>query len=118
GHDLGDRMQAAAGDHVVDRAIVARTWSVDLAKAPAPPGTVYVPHAAGPITIDGVGMDYGWTSAVVSPDFTTAEGSPDPVGRAFAKMTWDEQYLYVFVSVIDTDIYSEYKEHDQPLWKQ
>jgi hypothetical protein len=118
GHDVGDRMPMVAGEHVLDRAIVAHTWQVDLSKAPPPPGTVYVPHAAGPITIDGVVTDFGWTSAAVSPDFQTAEGSPEPVGRAFAKMTWDEQNLYVFVSVTDNDIYSQYKQHDDPLWKQ
>jgi hypothetical protein len=118
GHELGDRMQAVSGPNVVDRAIIARTWNVDLSKAPPPPGTVYVPHAAGPITIDGVATDYGWTSAVTSPEFVTAEGSPEPVGRATAKLTWDEQYLYAFVSVTDSDIFSQYKQHDDPLWKQ
>jgi hypothetical protein len=33
-------------------------------------------------------------------------------------MTWDEQNLYVFVSVTDTDVFSPYKNHDDPLWKQ
>src|SRR3569623_1940902 len=36
GHELGDRM-AARGPPVVDRAVVARTASVDLSKAPPPP---------------------------------------------------------------------------------
>ncbi|MGE5183763.1 MAG: carbohydrate-binding family 9-like protein [Acidobacteriota bacterium] len=117
GHDVGDRMPAL-GPSVVDRAIVARTWQVDLSKAPPPAGTVYVPHAAGPITIDGVAAEPGWQTAAVSPELVTAEGSPEPVGKATARMTWDEQNLYVFVSVIDSDVYSQYKQHDDPLWKQ
>ena len=32
-------------------------------------------------------------------------------------MTWDDDNLYVFVSVTDTDIVSEYKKHDDSLWK-
>ena len=37
GHDIGDRM-AATGEHVADRAVVARTMPVDLSKAPPPQG--------------------------------------------------------------------------------
>ena len=52
----------------------------------------------------------GWASAVTSPEFATAEGSPEPSARRRAKMTWDEQNLYVFVPVTDTDIVSQYKQ--------
>jgi hypothetical protein len=115
-HQLGDRMQAA-GPNVVDRAIVARTLEVDLAKAPPPLGTVYVPHAVGPITIDGIANEPTWSSAATSPELVTGDGSPEPVGRAIARMTWDEQNLYVFVSVTDSDVFSPYKQNDDPLWK-
>lgn len=116
GNQLGDRMPAT-GANVVDRAIIARTIEVDLAKAPPPPGTVYVPRAAGAITIDGVMNDPGWANAATSADFVTADGSPEPVGKAIARMTWDDQNLYVFVQVTDSDVYSPYKQHDDPLWK-
>jgi hypothetical protein len=115
-HQLGDRMPAS-GANVVDRAIVARAIEVDMSKAPPPPGTIYVPHTSGPITIDGSGIDPGWASAVTSPEFVTADGSADPVGKATAKMAWDEQNLYLFVSVTDSDVFSPYKQHDEPLWK-
>ena len=123
-HGLGDRMMAVVpgatsdGKLVEDDAVVASQLGVDLAKAPPPPGTVYVPHAVAPIVVDGVGVEAGWGVAATSPDFTPAEGSPEPIGRAYAKMTWDEQNLYLFVSVTDSDIVSQYKEHDQPLWKE
>jgi len=117
GHDIGDRMPAT-GPSTLDRAVIARTFDVDLAKAPPPPGTVYVPHAPGPIAIDGVAMDQGWQTAAASQEFQTAEGSPEPVGKATAKLSWDESNLYVFVQVTDSDVFSEYKKHDDPLWKQ
>jgi hypothetical protein len=117
GHDVGDRM-AATGPNVVDRAVVAAKLSVDLSKAPPPPGTVYVPKAAGPIAIDGSIMDQGWSNAAVSPEFALAEGSPDTVGKATAKLSWDDNNFYVAVQVVDSDIYSQYKNHDDPLWKQ
>ncbi len=115
GHQLGDRM-AASGPGVVDRAIT-RELPVDLSKAPPPLGTVYVSRARGPITIDGVANDPGWAGISPSPNFATGEGSPEPVGKASARMTWDDKYLYLSVQVIDNDIYSPYKNHDDPLWK-
>jgi hypothetical protein len=120
GNQIGDRMPVSAQDAslIKDRAIVARTITVDLSKAPPPAGTVYVPHATSPITIDGVANEPAWTSAATSTEFATADGSPEPVGKAIARMTWDEQSLYLFVSVTDTDIFSGFKNHDDPLWKQ
>jgi len=116
GHDIGDRM-AAIGPNTLDRAVIAKAFDVDLSKAPPPPGTIYIQHAGGAIAIDGVANDPGWAGIVNSPEFQTAEGSPEPVGKATARMTWDEDNLYVFVQVTDSDIYSEYKQHDQTLWK-
>jgi hypothetical protein len=120
GHQLGDRMFTvpSAPPAVIDRAIVARSFQIDLSKAPPPAGTVYIPHASGPITIDGIGTEPGWATAVMSPELVTAEGSQDPVGKTIARMSWDEQNLYVLVQITDSDIYSQYKTHDEPLWKQ
>jgi len=115
-HQIGDRM-AASGPYVIDRAVVARTIDVDLSKAPPPQGTVYVPHTSGGVTVDGTAVDPTWATAATSPDFVNADGSPDPNGKASARMTWDEQNLYLFVQVTDTDVFSPYKKHDEPLWK-
>ncbi len=115
-HGVGDRM-AASGPHTQDRAVIARVIDVDLSKAPPPPGTVHVPRALGPIAIDGVASEPAWAAAATSPELATAEGSADPVGKAIARLTWDDQYLYAFVSITDSDIVSEYKNHDEPLWK-
>ena len=116
-HGIGDRM-VASGSHTLDRAVIARVIDIDLSKAPPPPGTVYVPHASGPIAIDGAASEPAWDTAAKSPDLVTAEGSADPVGKANARLTWDEQFLYAFVSITDSDVSSQYKNHDDPLWKQ
>lgn len=117
GHQLGDRM-AASGPNTLDRAVIARTIQVDLTKAPPPQGTVYIPHAAGPILVDGLAGEPGWGTAATSPELSTADGSSDPVGKTIARMTWDEQNLYLFVQITDTDVFSSYKTHDEPIWKQ
>src|SRR5437763_232232 len=83
-------------------AIYARKLDIDLAHAPAPKGTVYISRAIGPITIDGVGTDVGW-SGIQQAELVTAEGGADPVGKATAKLTWDDDNLYAFVSVTDSD---------------
>jgi hypothetical protein len=83
GHEVGDR-KAASGPNVIDRAVVARKLTVDLSKAPPPQGTIYAPKAGAPITIDGVANEPGWANAVVSPEFQTAEGCPEPGGKATA----------------------------------
>ena len=116
GHDATARLPAF-GPSTLQDAVVARTLDVDLTKAPPPPGTVYIPRAAGPIAIDGVASDPGWVGALQSPELVAPEGSPDPIGRATAKLTYDDQFLYAFVSITDPDIVAPYKNHDDPLWK-
>jgi hypothetical protein len=115
-HGVVDRM-AASGPHTQDRAVIARVIDIDLSKAPPPPGTVHVPRAAGPFTIDGVASEPAWAAAATSPELVTAEGSAEPVGKATARLTWDDQFLYAFLSITDSDIVSEYRNHDEPLWK-
>jgi hypothetical protein len=116
GHDADARMPAT-GPNVLQDAVVARTIQIDLAHAPPPPGTVYVPRANGAINIDGVANDPGWAGAAQSGEFVTAEGAQDPNGKTTAKLTWDDDYLYAFVSITDNDIVAPYKNHDDPLYK-
>jgi hypothetical protein len=78
---------------------------------------VHVPRAQGAITVDGMMSDPGWMSAATSSELVTADGSPEPVGKATARMTYDDQNLYVFASITDTDVFSPYKQQDDPLWK-
>jgi hypothetical protein len=115
-HGVGDRM-VASGAHTLDRAVIARVIDVDLSKAPPPPGTVYVPRATNDIMLDGVASEPAWASAATSAEFVAAEGSGESSGKATARLTWDDQFLYAFVSVVDSDVASPYKNHDDPLWK-
>lgn len=115
-HTTLDRMRAE-GPRTLDNAIIAKKLEIDLARAPAPKGSVYVPQANGAITIDGVANDPGWLGIPMA-ELVPAEGaSGEPLGKATAKMTWNAEYLYVFASVVDSDITSQYKTQDDPLWK-
>jgi hypothetical protein len=115
-HGTLDRMPVS-GPRTQDRAVVARVLEVDTSRAPPPAGTVHVPRAQGEIAIDGVAGEAGWAGAAVTPELTAAEGSAEPNGKATAKLTWDDENLYVFASILDTDIYSEFTRQDDPLWK-
>lgn len=115
-HGTLDRMKAV-GPNTIDNAIVAATLQVDLARAPPPKGTIHISRAKGEIKIDGISTDPGWSGIASSPEFVTAEGGSEPNGKATARMTWDDQYLYVFVNVVDTDIFSPFKKHDDTVWK-
>jgi hypothetical protein len=116
-HRIADRMEARAAGDVADRAVAAATWSVDLSKAPPPPGTLTLKKAGGPIVIDGKADDAGWRNAAVQTAFTTAEGCPALADATEAKLTWDDQFLYVFVSAEDADVWSPFVKHDDHLWE-
>jgi hypothetical protein len=115
-HGTLDRM-AASGPRTQDRAVVARVLEIDTARAPPPAGTVHLPRAQGEIAIDGVGTEAAWAFAASSPELATAEGSAEPNGKATAKLLWDDANLYVFASILDTDVYSGFAQQDDPLWK-
>lgn len=113
-HKLTDRMEVDAPD----RALVVATLDVDLSKTPAPPGSLMLKKAPGPIVIDGKADEPGWANAAVQTSFTSAEGCPDMPWDTRAKLTWDDQYLYVFASADDPDVHSEFTKQDDHLWEQ
>jgi Carbohydrate family 9 binding domain-like len=116
GHALSDRLEVHNGP-ARGRAVLARQLVVDLSQAPPPPGTWRAVAASAPIVIDGVADETTWRAAPWSADFPTAEGSRDPLGRARAKLAWDDRALYAFVAVEDRDIATPYRGRDEPLWK-
>ncbi|MBA2541348.1 MAG: carbohydrate-binding family 9-like protein [Deltaproteobacteria bacterium] len=115
-HGTLDRMNVE-GPRTRDRAIVARVLEIDLARAPAPKGSVYVQRAMGAIVIDGAAGDPGW-AGVQQAELVPAEGAGgEPTGKAVGKLAWDDENLYAWVSVTDNDITTPYKNQDDPLWK-
>jgi hypothetical protein len=124
GHTENDRLPIVSGPDDGHRGIVAARFTVGAgapaaANAPAAadgPGYL-VRRASQPITIDGKADEPAWATAVSTGPFKDAEGSP-PVPPTSARMLWDDKNLYVFIDVTDTDVYSEYKRPDDPLWKE
>lgn len=93
------------------------TLTVDVSKAPPPPGTLALKKANGAIVIDGKADDAGWRNAAVQTAFTVAEGCPEMPDATEAKLSWDDQFLYVFVSAEDADVFSPFTNRDDHLWE-
>ncbi len=116
GHGPADRLAVVRGPGE-GGAVVARVLPVDVGQAPPPPGTVRVARASSPITIDGLGDEPAWSATPWSPSFATAEGSPESVGSAQAKLSWDDAHLYALIHVEDSEVASPFTQPDDPLWK-
>lgn len=75
-----------------------------------------IPKAKGPIKLDGVADEESWKTALASPNFVDAKNGPS-TQMTKARLLWDDEALYVFVEVSDTNIRSKYTKRDDPLWK-
>jgi hypothetical protein len=119
GHQVEDRMPIVSGPDDGERRVKAVRLTVQRgAKAQAEKPKGYVIRKAGePITIDGRADEAAWKRAARSPAFTDAEGSPAVEGETRARLLWDDQYLYAFVSAKDSDVFSPYQKQDEPLWR-
>jgi hypothetical protein len=121
GHGIEDRMPLVSGKVEADaerRVRVARLKVTGASKADSKPQTYVVHKIAEPIVIDGRADEAAWQRAPEGPVFTSAEGSPAIDGDTRARLLWDDQNLYVFVSAKDSDVYSQYTKHDDSLWKE
>jgi hypothetical protein len=116
-HRVEDRAEVAATAPIDERAVTVIGFEVDLSKAPPPPGTLLVPKASEPVVIDGKADDPAWKRAAVQTAFTSAEGCPEMTDSTEARMTWDDQFLYLWVSSEDADVYSPFTKTDDHLWE-
>ena len=117
-HKVTDRAEVSAASAAVDqRAVAVITLDVDLSKAPPPPGTLVLAKASEPIVIDGKADEPAWKKAAVQTAFTSAEGCPELSDSTEAKLIWDDQHLYLFVSSEDADVYSPFTNTDDHLWE-
>ena len=117
--DGNQRMEVVSGPADAERRVLAYKWPVDpRGRAFKPQPSYLVRRASGPITLDGKDAEPDWKLAQVSPTFEVAEGGPRVEGSARARLLWDDQNLYAFIDVEDTDVHSQYGKQDDPLWKE
>ena len=75
--------------------------------------------APGAITLDGRLDDAGWVGVPNVSDFVSPQDGAEltDAQRPDAKITWDDQFLYVAFRVPDTDIASPFNGRDSRLWE-
>lgn len=85
------------------------------AAAPAP--KLYrVFRAQEKITLDGKLDEPSWSKVASTGAFVSTVGGRPVNAKTYAKMLWDDEYLYVAFYCEDTDIRSPYTKRDEPLW--
>ncbi|MBI3990773.1 MAG: carbohydrate-binding family 9-like protein [Candidatus Omnitrophica bacterium] len=66
------------------------------------------------IKIDGKFNEPSWKKAEVIDNFIIPVTSKKPISKTEAKLLWDDKYLYVGFKAFDKDIWSYYKDRDDP----
>ncbi len=75
-------------------------------------------HAAGPITIDGVGNEFAWQLAPTAGEFTWFNPPKERAdqtkvrNRTTLRMLWDDRNLYFLIVTDDPDLYGSLTERD------
>ena len=70
------------------------------------------------ITIDGSLNEDVWSLAKPTKDFVVLGESQKAKTAAFAKILWDEDYLYVGFYCQDLNVWATYQNRDDPLYKE
>ncbi|MBL4636667.1 MAG: carbohydrate-binding family 9-like protein [Kofleriaceae bacterium] len=120
GQGTSARMPIIAGPKDAERRTPVYTFVVKGGSMPSQPKkTVYrIPKASEPIVIDGKATEASWKVAPMSPNFSDAEGGRAVGADTHAQLLWDDNFLYAFIQISDKDIYSQFKNQDDTLWKE
>jgi hypothetical protein len=84
-----------------------------------PPRSYTAMKTGQEITIDGRDVESAWSKAAWSETFVDIEGKvgqADPYKTRY-KLLWDDNYMYVYVKMHETDIWAKLKEHDQVIFQ-
>lgn len=109
--------------HDNDNRVNVATVTVDApAAAAADPGErqrmVMVRQLQGELVIDGKLDEEAWQKAPRTARFGGTRGGPGPDGNSWARVLYDEQYLYVGLYGEDTDVWGDLKDRDSDTWTQ
>ena len=71
-----------------------------------------------PIRVDGRLDEPVWSRLPSVGPFTLVLGQGQPTLSTELKFCWDDTYLYLGFTCIDTDIWGTYRNHDDPVWEE
>jgi Carbohydrate family 9 binding domain-like len=70
-----------------------------------------------PIVLDGKADEAAWKGAQAVP-LLTVEGGGFDVAPSEVRLLWDDTHLYVLARLDDSDVASQYRTDDEPIWKE
>lgn len=84
------------------------------------PRTYVAPRAATAPEIDGRLQDRAWSSTRWTRPFMDSRGPahPTPEFRTRAKMTWDDDYLYLAAELEEPDVRASFTTRDTTVWRE
>jgi hypothetical protein len=99
--------------------VSAQLSDASLAPLLQPPRSYAAMKTDQEIAIDGKASEDAWSKAPWSETFVDIEGKPgkvDPYKTRY-KLLWDDNYVYIYVNMVETDIWAKLKEHDQVIFQ-
>lgn len=81
---------------------------------------IYVYHVyrtSDRINIDGRLNEKSWETASLARPFWWPALGQEAIRQTYAKMLWDDQFLYIGAWLVDKDIYGFHTEHDSRTWE-
>lgn len=99
--------------------VFAQLSDASLAPLLQPPRSYSAMKTDQEITIDGKASEDAWSKAPWSENFIDIEGKPGHVApfKTRYKLLWDNNFIYVYVQLPETDIWAKLKEHDQVIFQ-
>ena len=97
-----------------------RIWAFAIAVEGAPRDLpVYkARRRQGPIAIDGKLDDVGWQGIAPTAPFRRTGDGKKPRFSTQARLTWDDEALYVAFEIEDPDIWATHAEKDAPIYEE
>ena len=76
-------------------------------------------RASENITIDGKDDEKDWSKAPWTELFTDIESGVDsnPLRKSHCKMLWDDDYLYLFARLDETNLWASLTQHDEAVFQ-
>jgi len=71
-----------------------------------------------PITVDGRLTEPVWKRLPAITDFRFVDGAGEPQLPTEVRACWDDECLYLAFICIDTDIWGNLRERDDPIWEE
>lgn len=95
-----------------------RAFEVEVAGTPRDLPVYRAKRRGGPIAIDGRLDDVGWRGVAPTAPFRRTGDGKEPRFSTRARLTWDDEALYVAFEVEDPDVFATHTKKDAPIYEE